>query len=134
MVAYSFQRQFAPPILSGRKLHTIRGNRARHARVGEAVQLYTGMRTRACRKIGDGVCWAVPPILLVVAGDYEVALCRRRITCVAGLDRFAQRDGFRDWDEMIAFWHRQHPEVRRFEGVMICWRDFVAAAGAEAIG
>lgn len=40
MVAYSFQKMFAPPILSGAKRQTIRGFRKRHARVlaeGHAV-------------------------------------------------------------------------------------------------
>ena len=38
MVAYSFKQQFAPAILSGAKCQTIRADRKRHAREGEAVQ------------------------------------------------------------------------------------------------
>lgn len=55
MVAYSFNQQFAAPIESGRKRQTIRAPRRRHAQVGERLQLYTGMRTKACRLIRDDV-------------------------------------------------------------------------------
>jgi hypothetical protein len=46
VVAYSFRQQFRPPILAGTKRQTIRADRKRHARPGEQLQLYTGMRTR----------------------------------------------------------------------------------------
>ena len=52
MVAYSFKKQFGPPILAGTKAQTIRADRKRHVRSGELVQLYTGMRTRQCRRLG----------------------------------------------------------------------------------
>lgn len=57
MVAYSFQREFVPLIVSGHKSQTVRRHRRRHARPGEAMQLFTGMRTSHCRKIiPDPVC------------------------------------------------------------------------------
>lgn len=64
MVAYSFHRRFVPLIQSGIKRHTIRPHRKRHARPGEAVQLYTGMRTKACQKIlaADPVCGRVDEV------------------------------------------------------------------------
>lgn len=57
MVAYNFQARFAPDVAAGRKLQTIRaeGRRA-HAKAGDRVQLYTGMRTKACRKLAEGTC------------------------------------------------------------------------------
>jgi hypothetical protein len=46
MVAYSFAPQFIDTIRSGTKCQTIRPiGKRRHARTGEPVQLYTGMRT-----------------------------------------------------------------------------------------
>jgi hypothetical protein len=57
MVAYSFNRRFVPAIESGIKSQTIRAPRRRHARPGEWLQLYTGMRTKSCRLIrADVVC------------------------------------------------------------------------------
>jgi hypothetical protein len=60
MVAYNFRSQFVHPIRNGTKIHTIRkiGKRP-HAAVGDSLQLYTGMRTKKCRKIvKDQVCFA----------------------------------------------------------------------------
>ena len=51
MVAYSFKSQFEEPIVAREKRQTVRGFRKRHARPGEPIQLYVGMRTRNCRKI-----------------------------------------------------------------------------------
>lgn len=54
MVAYNFQTRFAGAVSNGQKHLTLRaprGGRSRHARVGEPVQLYTGMRTPACRAL-----------------------------------------------------------------------------------
>lgn len=49
MVAYNFQTDFKPAILSGRKLSTIRPNgKRRHAVAGDELQLYVGMRTSSC--------------------------------------------------------------------------------------
>jgi len=59
MVAYSFKAQFREPILAGTKRQTIRADRKRHARLGEALQLYTGMRTRQCKLIGRATCNAL---------------------------------------------------------------------------
>ncbi|MGY0779836.1 S49 family peptidase [Azospirillum argentinense] len=83
MVAYSFRPRFIDPILAGlepgpllpgMKRQTIRGASGgkRHARPGELVQLYTGMRTRQCRKLGEGRCVAAEPVtLLVKAGKFK---------------------------------------------------------------
>jgi hypothetical protein len=48
MVAYSFNPIFVGPILAGTKRQTIRAERKRHARPGEAMQLYTGMMRWWC--------------------------------------------------------------------------------------
>lgn len=52
MVAYNFKLQFAFAVVSGEKPQTIRAlrkERASHAQPGEALQLYTGMRTATCK-------------------------------------------------------------------------------------
>lgn len=51
MVAYSFHPRFVDAILGGTKRQTIRMHRRRHARPGEEMQLYAGMRTRHCRLV-----------------------------------------------------------------------------------
>lgn len=124
MVAYSFKKEFGPPIQSGQKTGTIRGPRKRHAREGEAMQLFTGMRTKHCAKIiPDPVCRMVMPISIDVGGIRikEVIVGEARwMLHRNGADLFAQRDGFADIDEMHTFWLREHG-LGLFRGFWICW-------------
>lgn len=73
MVAYSFHADFIGPILSGRKTSTIRPDgKRRHARAGELLQLYVGMRTPDCVRLLQAPCTRAVPIEIhgthVVAG------------------------------------------------------------------
>lgn len=127
MVAYSFQKRFAPQIIAGTKRQTIRLPRKRHARPGEKVQLFTGMRTRHCKKIiPDPFCTVVLPISIRLnAGRIvEVDLgtwASGRWTQIACLDMFARQDGFENLDDMSEFWARAHGDIEHFDGVLICW-------------
>lgn len=129
MVAYSFKPRFAPKIRSLIKPHTIRAPRtkprSRHARIGEALQLYTGMRTNQCAKIGDAICARVEPVLIMPRKGVAIA---NETLHGRELDDFARADGFDDFADMSAFWEAEHPEAAVFHGVLIGWRDFVAAA------
>lgn len=124
MVAYNFQSRFIPAIRSGLKRHTIRaerGGRSRHARPGELVQLYQGLRTKSARLIAEPVCEEVWPVSLELAGRVTVGIETQR-----DLDAFAVADGFRDWDDLAAFWRKQHPGVVVFSGVIIRWMPISA--------
>lgn len=126
MVAYSFKQQFMAPILSGAKQQTIRADRKRHARIGEQLQLYTGMRTKSCRLIGRAACIDVEPVQLVLGAAGTVTIGGR--TRSGGfLDEFARLDGFAKWDDLLYFWELNHPDVHLFSGVIIRWRDLRAA-------
>lgn len=97
MVAYSFQKMFAEDIRFGFKVHTVRGERKRHARPGEMIQLYSGLRTKQCRKIvEDRKVQAVEPITL----RFEQP-CRVVEVVIGGEQRdpdgFAKFDGFDGW-------------------------------------
>lgn len=136
MVAYSFKKRFGAPILAGTKAQTIRAERAgrsRHARPGELVQLYTGMRTRQCQRLGEAQCVEVLPIRmdlivgLVVAGDGWIREVR-------DLHTFANQDGFQDWWELVAFWVAEHPGVDLFEGVLIRWQPLAPAGELDIAG
>lgn len=122
MVAYNFQARFAPMVERGEKRQTIRAvGKRRHAHVGEPVQLYTGMRTKACRKLiePDPVCVERYDIRLTdlglefwdVRGDLHFSAMSPRL--------FANRDGFRDFDEMLEFFEGAHGLP--FQGVLIGW-------------
>lgn len=123
MVAYSFQRQFAERILDGTKGGTIRAARKRqpyygtpgahrpagHARPGEELQLYTGIRTKQCQLIARRQCVAVEPIILNFAAAMITFYCRgARFDQPKDLHAFARFDGFSTWRELVSFWHQQH--------------------------
>lgn len=62
MTAFNFRPNFVPLILSGKKLSTIRSTK--RCDVGDAMQLYVGQRTKACKKLMDVTCIGVAPILV----------------------------------------------------------------------
>ncbi len=132
MVVYSFDRQFIEPIqlgvrnpfADGAKLQTIRAHRKRHARAGEMLQLYCGMRTKHCMKIvPDQECEDVFNIRFEVAKsgikDIYIGLSEPRYE-LPKINEFAQEDGFSDADAMHGFWLASHGEGL-FEGVLIKW-------------
>lgn len=133
MVAYSFKGRFAEPIVSGEKSQTIRALRKRHAHVGEAVQLYTAMRTKQCRKLldVDPVCTGVHDVKILISRDHPEIIAGIRIDDVpllaGSVEEFAWKDGFRPGADgssatldMGRFWLKEHGEGS-FHGVLIKW-------------
>jgi hypothetical protein len=76
MVACSFKRQITAPTLAGTKARTIRADRKRHAGAGETVQLFTGLRTRRCRQLGEARCTEVVPVRLFIPRRDSAELIR----------------------------------------------------------
>lgn len=144
MVAYGFKKRFIAPIQVGlgiykseepetalratwpaAKRQTIRAlGKRRHVRPGETLQLYTAMRTKQCKKIGEAKCTAVRDIVITfgklsgvsVGGSDEPQAHFQG----GGLDIFAQRDGFENWNEMVQFWDKEHG-LSVFIGKLIEW-------------
>lgn len=137
MVAYSFQLQFVEPIRVGLglvpafnvtpKRHTIRADRKRHARPGEELQLYRGMRTKACVLIGRARCTAINRIELVFRGDRVGVWIDGTRTSASkrARDEFARSDGFDGWPGLAAFWRDNHGDPPRWEGVIIHWEPLL---------
>ncbi|UWR40222.1 hypothetical protein K4L04_01175 [Phaeobacter inhibens] len=117
MVAYNFQPQFAEAVENGSKRQTIRARRKddRHAKRGDKLQLYTGMRTKACRKLRDAVCHDACPILI----EADKIWTFEPQELHTDLEAWAKRDGFATWPEMRAFFEQTHGLP--FTGVLISW-------------
>lgn len=144
MVAYSFRAQFAEAILSGSKCQTIRGeehfDRERddlpgHVRPGQTMELFSVATTagEGRRLIGRSPCVVVCPVTLYLAGDQEgystawsESNCDPRYASIGTQRRecnlFAERDGFASWRELVASWHKAHPGLDRFDGLLISWK------------
>jgi hypothetical protein len=128
VVAYSFKKRFVEPIRRGldkgpwqpgMKRQTIRGDRRRHARPGEQLQHYCGMRTQGCFLIGRAVCREIRAIWIAFDGQVSIAT-KGIIKDAKSLDAFAAADGFSDWAEMREFWNVEHGFLR-FGGKIIYW-------------
>lgn len=123
MVAYNFQARFAGAVESGAKHVTIREiGKRRHVRVGERVQLYTGQRTRACRKLvePDPVVTGVESITF--HADQRVWLDGWMTE--AEVEFMARIDGFASASEFLAF---HCPRAGEIEKRLIEWEPPVAA-------
>lgn len=133
MVAYSFKRQFVAPIRALNKAQTIRADRKRHARIGETLQLYSGMRTKSCMLIGTAKCSGVFPVRI----DFQKYIVDVNGCTIASLfllnslNKFAVDDGFNDWFELCAFWAKEHGAIAAWSGVLIRWTDFKLPEGAR---
>lgn len=117
MVALNFKAQFADDVEKGRKVISIRAPRkdGRDPKPLDKLQLFTGMRTRACRKLADANCIRVRPIQIT---EKYVMLdgCPLGAATMADL---AKADGFNTFTEMLAFFRREHGLP--FSGNLIEW-------------
>ena len=119
MVAYNFKAQFADDVESGKKRQTIRLQR--RARPGDRLQLYTGMRTKKCRKLRDAVCTSVQEITIKDRGYYTLAVRLNGELLPTKLAReLAVADGFTDLVDFADFFAEQYGLP--FQGWLTTWR------------
>lgn len=116
MVAFNFMPQFAPLVSSGVKRQTIR--QTARAKPGDLLQLYTGQRTKACRKLLDP-----DPVCVLV--DYigikpEYLTFGNAALHPGSADDFAIRDGFEGFPDMVE-WFRETYGSPYFQGYVHVW-------------
>jgi hypothetical protein len=118
---YNFKKRFAPFVLDGTKRHTIRAKRKHPTKVGDAVHLYTGLRTKQAQLLGRSVCVRVEEIR--ISGSQQVfvdgvELNADEKNALAYCDCFRSRGVPRAFEEMMEFWEGRLP----FVGDIIHWR------------
>jgi hypothetical protein len=109
---------------------TVRAYRKRHARPGEPVQLYAGMRTKACRKLVniDPICIDLRHVLIAHGSEQPLLIeVQGRPLERDEIEAFAIADGFgREMADGLAaqrmadFWLKAHGP-KCFAGVIIRW-------------
>ena len=121
MPALNFNKRFVPSVELGLydqenpkgKRQTIRaGSRFTF---GDRIYLYTGMRTKQCRKLGESTAKIVLPIRLSSSGG---VLAGKRID-FEELTRIAKKDGFLTATEMLDWFEKTHGLP--FSGQLIRW-------------
>lgn len=123
------------PALGRIKRQTIRAERADGKRpaVGDELHLFTGMRTPQCERLAPRR-WAfvtdVRDIAITLAtahdasdhvGDTVKFTPGVKLIAPIHLHAFSQDDGFRDWQDMRDFWHKEHRGVSEFAGFITFW-------------
>lgn len=127
MPAINFQTQFAPLVENGIKRQTIRAARKRPIRVGDTLFLYTGMRTKQCRRLLVATCKFTAQIR--IEKDPKMARFDPRPTAypIVYLDGWrgcnplsiAISDGFKNLGEMVKWFYKTHGLP--FVGQLIRW-------------
>ena len=123
MVAFNFQKQFVPLIESGSKWQTIR--QTLRAKEGDRLQLYTGMRTKNCRKIieRDPMCVVARPCILFLGGGVDDFTVKYGDLPTVPVDPiFATYDGFESPAEMLAWFKKNHGNAGYFRDYVYRWR------------
>ncbi len=113
MPALNFKAQFADDVESGEKHQTIR--RGHRIKQGDRLYLYTGQRTKQCRKLGETVAHRVRDIRIEGA---EVWIGAEWVPRDERED-LAHADGFNNLMEFGAFFKGTHE--RPFNGQLIEW-------------
>lgn len=104
MTAFSFKPEFVGKIFSGEKRSTIRSTK--RCEVGETMQLYTGLRTKKCRKIMDAVCIGVAPILVSKKSFWKLGETEGNVRpSVAPLH---EQEGFMNVQDMVDFFAEEY--------------------------
>ncbi len=118
MPALNFQAQFADAVESGEKCQTIRAYRKdkRDPKPGDTLFLFTGTRTKACRKLGEVQC--IETETISIDDDYEVRVGNRRLDADE-IELLAEADGFHLAIEFLGFFEETHGLP--FEGLLIRW-------------
>lgn len=126
MGSFNFMAQYAPLVESGIKPLTIRAGRrdGRDPQYGDKLHLFTGQRTRKCRKL------AVPNIPAPTVKMRGKVVFTPNTVTVAGVDLsnyrlgLARLDGFQTVADMLAFHLGKADSV---EKILYCWAlDFPA--------
>lgn len=119
MTAFNFKPVFAEMVEANEKFQTIRRLRKKHNPYpGEKLQLYCGMRTKACKKIKDVRCISVDKIWI----EYERININGKELSQAERNEIAYADGFRHNPKTLyEFFLKQYGFP--FEGILIRWEN-----------
>lgn len=120
MPAYNFKSRFAAMVESGKKRQTIRST-DRGAKPGQLAYLYTGMRTKSCRKLAVGTLTKLTQIEIGRNGCGEpyAVLVHDQFLAHKDIDLFARDDGFQSGEEMVSFFEEEYGLP--FKGFLHVW-------------
>lgn len=106
-----FKKQFAPKILAGSKVMTVRQQRKVEPKIGEVLHMYTGLRTRNCEKItSEYTLKGIQSVDFLISKsktedliDMDVFVDRVPLDRYQ-LEKFALADGFDSAHQLAEYW------------------------------
>jgi len=119
MPALNYQARFAPLVESGQKRQTIRAMRKRPFVAGDTLYHYTGMRTKACRKLLESVCHDAVVIEMGGAPNQEWVMLNRIYLDADDIFLIARADGFQCGVDMLDWFRKVHGFP--FKGQLVRW-------------
>jgi len=125
MPLIGFQPRFAALVESGKKTQTIRAPRKVPIRVGDRLYLWTGLRTKKARKLGEGIVESVERIEFSEDGTGRILRTGsrrlwRRLRHAPFAHSIAVADGFENYADMLDWF--EHTHGLPFRGVLVRWR------------
>ena len=98
---------------------TIRAPRKHPIKVGDRLYLYTGLRTKQARKLGEAECIVSVPVQI---GHDDHLPMVGELCWASPINRqgFAENDGFYSHKEMLSWFEKNHGLP--FAGHLIRWR------------
>ncbi|AFY39879.1 hypothetical protein Lepto7376_3703 [[Leptolyngbya] sp. PCC 7376] len=127
MPALNFQKQFVPLIESGKKRQTIRC-RKRPIKVGDLLYLYTGQRTKNCRKIAESICLETQhfDFRMSRSASAPIIHVNHSIINILQFHKLAIADGFKKRSEFCDFFIHSPKAIEQggvtsFSGQIIKW-------------
>jgi hypothetical protein len=129
MPALNFKKQFAEDVEFGNKRQTVRAPRKDgrpHCKSGDTIKLYTGMRTKDCRLLGEATVLRAEPVRIEATCMYlngPPTAFRDHFTGPVGnyRQRIRPADGFGGFTEMANWFDDTHGLP--FEGTVIYWDE-----------
>ena len=120
MPAINFKSQFTAQILSGKKPFTLRAPRkdGRDPQAGQALYLFTAMRTKQCRKIAEKPCRLAVTVKLSWRCIFVPTIGDLRED--HHLESFSRLDGFNNYREFCQF-HEVRPGMDPKSIRLIAW-------------
>ena len=119
MSALNFKARFVPMIESGEKHQTIRALRldGRNPKKGDTLYLYTGMRTKNCRKLKEVVCKSVEQITIEECST--IIFVGVAPLTINQMIKMSKSDGFETLYDFVDFFRKTHSLP--FHGLLIKW-------------
>lgn len=119
---------FTDKILSGEKRQTIRkaGKKWENVKVGDKLTLYTGLRTKQCRKLGEAEVESIEDVE-IEAIPRNGGICGRvkingKYIPAHKMLELAEADGFMWVNDFLEFFHSHYGT--NFNGKIIKWKNF----------